>query len=247
VRRPLFGAAGRLYPKLDWAPRPLRAKSTLLELAAGTVEGYFLSVSMLNDGIRRRLFTPAFARKLQGYHAKEELARHMAAAPTEDPLAAVQYADIKTYLPGDILTKVDRASMANSLEVRAPFLDHAFAEWTASLPAGLKLRNREGKYVLKRSLEGRLSSDVLYRPKQGFVVPLAAWFRGPLRARVSERLTDGRLRETGWFDQHFIASVLAQHDARLRDHSRLIWALLMFDGFLRDVHEGAAENIEQAA
>jgi len=128
---------------------------------------------MLNDEVRARLFSPRLKRELQGYRAKEELARHFAAAPTDDALSRVLYADIKTYLPGDILTKVDRASMASSLEVRAPFLDHRFAEWSARLPADLKLRNGEGKHVLKGALGALLPREILYRAKQGFSVPLA--------------------------------------------------------------------------
>jgi asparagine synthase (glutamine-hydrolysing) len=238
VRRPFLRFAGSLYPKLDWAPRPLRAKATLLELAEGTVEGYFRNVSMLGDDLRRSLLSSSFVRDLQGYHAREELARHFNAAPTDDALSAVQYTDIKTYLPGDILVKVDRASMANSLEVRTPFLDHRFAQWSTSLPARMKIRGREGKYILKRALESRLPRDILYRQKQGFAVPLAEWFRGPLQSTVRTALSDGLLRETGWFDHRFIGKAFDQHVAGMRDHSRLIWALLMFEGFLRDVHQG---------
>jgi len=237
--RPLLRNAGRLYPKLDWAPRPLRAKATLLELAEGTADGYFLNVSMLGNDVRRALLSANFVRDLQGYHAREEVAQHLKAAPTDDPLSAVQYVDIKTYLPGDILVKVDRASMANSLEVRAPFLDQGFAKWTATLPAGLKIRGREGKYILKRALESRLPRNLLYRPKQGFVVPLAEWFRGPLQDTVRNALSGRLLGETGWFNHSFISAAFEQHVAGLRDHSRLIWALLMFEAFLRDVHEGA--------
>jgi asparagine synthase (glutamine-hydrolysing) len=238
LRRPLLRTAGSLYPKLDWAPRPFRAKATLLELAEGTVDGYFLNVSMLGDQERRSLLSSSFVRDLQGYHAREELARHFKAAPTDDALSAVQYTDVKTYLPGDILVKVDRASMANSLEVRAPFLDQGLAKWTTSLPAKMKLRGREGKYILKRALESRLPRNVLYRPKQGFAVPLADWFRGPLQGTVRTALSGGILSETGWFDRLFINTAVEQHIAGLRDHSRLIWALLMFEAFLRDVHQG---------
>ncbi len=243
LRRPLLRSVGRLYPKLDWAPRPFRAKATLLELAEGTVDGYFLNVSMLGDEERRSLLSSGFVRNLQGYHAREELARHFKAAPTDDALSAVQYADIKTYLPGDILTKVDRASMANSLEVRAPFLDQDFAKWTTSLPAKLKIRGREGKYILKRALESRLPSNVLYRPKQGFIVPLAEWFRGPLQSSVRTALSGGLLLETGWFERRFISTAVEQHTRRLRDHSRLIWSLLMFEAFLRDVHQGVSPDV----
>jgi len=204
--------------------------------------GYFRNVSMLNDDVRGALLSSSFARELQGYHASDELARYFDQAPTDDPLAAVQYVDLKTYLPGDILTKVDRASMANSLEVRAPFLDQDFAAWTATLPPGMKIRGGQGKYILKRALESRLPANILYRPKQGFTVPLAEWFRGPLQGTVKAALSGGRLLETGWFDRRFINKAFEQHTRGLRDNSRLIWSLLMFEAFLRNVHEGVAET-----
>ncbi len=197
LRGPLFGALGALYPKLDWAPRPLRAKATLEELARGTDEAYFASVSVCSDDLRRRLFSPALIAELQGYTAIEVLKEHMTQCGSEDPLSRVQYADIKTYLPGDILTKVDRASMASSLEVRVPLLDHTLVEWAARLAPQLKLRGREGKYVFKSALEPYVPPEILYRPKQGFAVPLAAWFRGPLRRRLRETLSGPVLREFG--------------------------------------------------
>src|SRR5262249_34112573 len=160
----------RVYPKLDWAPRVLRAKATLQEMARDTVGAYFSSVSVVGDDLRRRLFSARLKSELQGYNAVEVLTAHSQAADTDDPLAQIQYLDLKTYLPGDILVKVDRASMANSLEVRVPFLDHTLVEWAASVPSDLKLRNGEGKFILKRSLEGRLPNEILYRPRQGFVV-----------------------------------------------------------------------------
>jgi len=243
LRRPLFGAAGRLYPKLDWAPRPLRAKATLLELAENSVDGYFRNVSMLDDETRRQLFTESFRSALQGYRARDELARHFAAAPTADPLSRAQYVDLKTYLPGDILTKVDRASMANSLEVRAPLLDHELVEWSARLPSRLKLHRGEGKYILKRALETRLPGDILHRPKQGFAVPLAAWFRGPLQGKMRGALLGPLLDETGWFNRPFVAGAIDQHLSGRRDYSALIWSLLMFDAFLRDVHQGVSAGI----
>jgi asparagine synthase (glutamine-hydrolysing) len=242
LRGPLFGALGALYPKLDWAPRPLRAKATLEELARDTDEAYFASVSVCSDDLRRRLFSPALTDELQGYNAVEVLKKHMTQCGSEDPLSRVQYADIKTYLPGDILTKVDRASMASSLEVRVPLLDHTLVEWAARLAPQLKLRGREGKYVFKSALEPYVPPEILYRPKQGFAVPLAAWFRGPLRRRLRETLSGSVLRESGLFDMTAITALLDQHQSGERDHSAALWTLSMFESFLRRIHGGSFQG-----
>lgn len=236
LRRPLFGLLGSLYPKLDWAPKPLRAKSTFEALARDTVAGYFHGVSILTDDLRRPLYSTAMRRDLQGYNAVEVLRHHMGNAPTDHPLERVQYVDLKTYLPGDILTKVDRASMAHSLEVRVPILDHHFVEWAGGLPARFKLSGREGKYIFKKALERHLPAEILYRDKMGFAVPLASWFRGPLRARMREALTGPILRETGMFEMKHIATLVDRHQSGVRDHSAALWALVMFESFLRDIH-----------
>ncbi len=232
LRGPLFGMLGALYPKLDWAPRPLRAKATLEELARDTVDAYFSSVSICGNTLRRQLFSRSLAQDLQGYNAAEVLRGHMSRCGSEDPLSQVQYADFKTYLPGDILTKVDRASMASSLEVRVPLLDHTLVEWAARLPSRLKLHGREGKHVFKAALEPHVPKEILYRPKQGFAVPLAAWFRGPLRRRLRDTLCGPVLRESGLFDMGTLATVLDQHQSGERDHSAALWTLSMMESFL---------------
>lgn len=240
LRNPLFSLLGRFYPKLDWAPRPLRAKSTLQALARDSVEGYFDSVSILDDRLRRRLFSERLRRDLQGYHARQLLEQVTKDAPVEHHLDRVQYADMKTYLPGDILTKVDRASMATSLEVRVPLLDHKLLEWAATLPPDFRLRAREGKYLLKKAMETHLPREVLYRQKMGFCIPLARWFRGPLRSIVRGRLLGGMLQEVDLFDMSFVDRLLDEHCSGVSDHSALIWALLMFESFLANVHNKAA-------
>jgi asparagine synthase (glutamine-hydrolysing) len=239
VRRPLFGFLATLYPKADWAPRPFRAKATLEGIARDSVEGYYHSVSTSTDALRQSLYSDAMRRELQGYRALEVLERHMRRAPVDDPLSRVQYADLKTYLPGDILVKVDRAAMAHSLEVRVPLLDHTLIEWAATLPRDSKLRSGEGKVVLKKAMEPHLPEDVLYRPKMGFAVPLAAWFRGPLRTRVREIVTGPDLAETGLFEMAALERLIEQHQSGLRDHSTVLWLLLMFGSFMRQVHRPA--------
>jgi asparagine synthase (glutamine-hydrolysing) len=235
LRHGLFGLLGRLYPRADWAPRALRAKSTFEDIARDAVQGYFHEMSLLRDPGRAELYSPRLRAELGGYSALSVFERHAARAGTDDPLALVQYIDIKTYLVGDINTKVDRASMAHSLEVREPLMDHELLEWLATLPSSLKVRGQEGKALLKNAMEPLVPHDVLYRPKMGFAVPLARWFRGPLRERVRGALLGERLADTGWFDRAALEGLLDEHQRGRRDHSAALWSLLMFEAFLRQV------------
>ncbi len=234
-RRPVFGLLGRVYPKADWAPRVFRGKTTLQALARDSVEAYFHSISVLRDDLRSRLYSAGFKAQLAGYNAIEVFRHHAARAGTDDPLSLIQYIDLKTYLVGDINTKVDRASMAHALEVREPLMDHPLVEWLATLPSSYKLRDGEGKWLFKRAMEPYLPAEILYRPKMGFAVPLASWFRGPLRARVREAVLGPRLADSGWFDPTLLRLLVEQHQSGLRDHSAALWSLLMFDAFLRQV------------
>ena len=235
LRRPTFGLLGHLYPKADWAPRMFRAKSTLQALARNSVEAYFHSVSIMHDGMRNDLFSPRFRSELQGYSAVEVLKRHAASAPVDHPLSLVQYLDIKTYLVGDINTKVDRASMAHGLEVREPLMDHTLVEWLASLSPDLKLNRGEGKYILKKALEPYLPDGILYRPKMGFAVPLTKWFRGPLRQAMKDAVLGPVLANTGWFNASYLQRLVEDHESGRRDYSAPLWTLMMFESFLRKV------------
>lgn len=233
MRRSVFGLLGRLYPKADWAPRVFRAKTTFQALARNSVEAYFHSVSILRDDLRGQLFSPQFTRELGGYNALEVFQRHAKNADTDDALAQIQYLDLKTYLVGDINTKVDRASMAHSLEVREPLMDHPLVEWLGTLPNDMKIKGQEGKYLFKKAMEPMLPKDVLYRPKMGFSVPLARWFRGPLRARVTKCLTGDVMGDSGLFDMQMLSQMLTDHHSGRRDYSAPLWTLMMFDAFLR--------------
>ena len=235
LRRPVFGMLGRLYPKADWAPRVFRAKTTFEGMARTSVEAYFHSMSLIRDPMRSQLYSDSFKSLLGGYSAIDVFHQHAARAGTDDPLGLIQYIDLHTYLVGDINTKVDRASMAHSLEVREPLMDHPLVEWLATLPSSLKMKRGEGKYLLKRAMEPYLPNDIMYRPKMGFAVPLARWFRGPLRQRVRDSLLGGQIAETGWFNQKTIEQMVDQHESGRSDHSTPLWTLLMYDAFLRNV------------
>ena len=233
VRKAIFGALGAIYPKLDWAPRFLRAKNTFQELSADSAGGFFASVSVMNDDMRARIRSHAQTRALAGYHPSSIIARHMQAAGTDDVLAQAQYADIKTWLPGDILTKVDRASMANSLEVRCPMLDYRFAQWSAGIGPDQKLHGGMGKYLLKKACEPYVPDDILYRPKQGFSIPLAAWFRGPLRQKLRDTVGGPILADSGYFNPGALTQLVDEHQSGRHDHSPSLWLLLMLEAFLR--------------
>ena len=246
VRGPVFSTLGKIYPKADWAPRMFRAKTTFEGLARSSVEAYFHTVSILRGPMRNELFSPQFKTELAGYNAQEVFDFHAAKAGTDDPLALIQYLDMKTYLVGDINTKVDRASMAHSLEVREPLMDHELVDWLATLPSSHKIRGQEGKYIFKKSMEPYLPQDVLYRPKMGFAVPLARWFRGPLKQRVRDAVLGERLASTGWFNASYLQHLVEAHQSGARDYSAPLWTLLMFEAFLRQVVDGAVVEKELA-
>jgi asparagine synthase (glutamine-hydrolysing) len=233
VRKALFGLLGRLYPRLDSAPSFLRAKHTFQELALDDVDAYFLSVAITDDEERKTLLGDDVQAALGDYDPADILRAHWAAAKTDDPLKKAQYADLKTWLPGDILVKVDRASMAHSLEVRAPFLDRDFVTWGINLSTEEKLAGGEKKAVLKKALKGRVPDDVLYRPKQGFVPPLADWCRGPMVERLRHAIDDPLLSASGFVNVQTARQLLNDHIANKRDNSRVLWLILMFHGFLK--------------
>jgi asparagine synthase (glutamine-hydrolysing) len=225
LRRNVFGPLGRWYPALAWAPRVFRAKATFQSLSRSPLEGYFNSISCFRPDDKARLFSSDFRRRLGGYDSLNVLQHYYDRADTDDLLSKIQYVDIKTYLTDDIMTKVDRASMAVSLEVRAPMLDHKFMELAAAIPSGLKLHKGAGKYILKKALEPKLPREILYRSKQGFAIPLDQWFKGELKEMAHEiivKTTDGIL------EPRFLKKIWEQHQKGYYDRSALLWATLMF-------------------
>lgn len=233
LRGPVFGGLGAIYPKADWAPRPLRAKATLQSLAASSEAGYARAVGIVTPEQRASLYSPDFLRLRGDYRAEHAWEEVMRRAPARSGLDRAQYADLKFWLPGDILTKVDRTSMAVSLEAREPLLDHRLLEFAASLPERLRLQRGEGKWLLKKTMRRYLPDDILYRPKQGFVLPISDWFRGPLASSARSIAASNALARTGWFDPVRLGVIAEEHIGGRFDHGRLLWQLLMLDRSLR--------------
>ncbi len=239
LRGPVFGGLGKIWPKADWAPRYLRAKSTFLSLASDGEDGYAAALAVTTPAQRNALYSQGFAQGLGGYRGEQPLVDLMRAAPASSGLDRAQYADLKFWLPGDILTKVDRTSMSVSLEAREPLLDHRLIEFAAGLPHRLRIRGTQGKWLLKHTMERYLPEGILYRPKQGFVTPISHWFRGPL-AGEARALADGSLAvRAGWFERGTLARIAEQHIAGTSDHGRLLWQLVMLESSLRHLKVSA--------
>ncbi len=229
VRGPVFGGLGKIWPKADWAPRPLRAKTTLLSLAESGAQAYARALAILDADARERLYGEGMIRARGDYRAEQPLVEMMERAPARSALDAAQYADLKFWLPGDILTKVDRTSMAVGLEAREPLLDHRLVEFAASLPERQRIRGRQGKWLMKHTMERYLPEPILYRPKQGFVVPISQWFRGELAGTARAIATSGTLLEQGWFDRSALQAMVDAHISGRSDFGRVLWQLLMLE------------------
>ncbi len=225
-RRVIFGTLAKLYPKADWAPRVFRGKATFENLARTHIEGYFRSMSAVLPLLKNKLLHPDVCNELGEYDSIDLFRYYYERADTDDPLSRIQYLDIKTYLTDDILVKVDRASMANSLEVRAPILDYRFMEMIAQIPSSMKLQGTNGKYILKKAFESILPHDILYRKKMGFAVPLAKWFRYELKDLAASIIFNPS--DYGLLDNNTVKLIWNQHQRGLRDRGTELWSILMF-------------------
>ncbi len=225
LRKMAFGTAGGLYPQADWLPRPLRAKATLTNISLDHSQAYFNSVYGLMSKESAGLFDGDLTASLQGYSPFDLFRHFYDRAPADDPLSRIQYVDIKTYLVDDILTKVDRASMAVSLEVRCPLLDHEFMENAARIPSSLKLKNGVGKYIFKEAIKKIVPEEILNRPKMGFSIPLAEWLRGDLKDLAHSLLFD---QHDSLLNQQSVRKMWDRHQSGLRDLGSPLWTILMF-------------------
>lgn len=246
ARRMMFGVMAACYPRLKTGPRFLRAKATFEMLQLNALEGYFNNISLFKAHELKSLMSSTFQRDAQGYDPISVLEHYAYKRQGADDLNLVQYLDMKTYLPGDILTKVDRASMHHSLEVRVPLLDHELIAFAQRLPSAFKVKQSTGKHILKSAFEQELSHDILYRKKQGFAVPLASWFQGPWRAKIMHLQQSPFLHETGYFNSNAIGHLVDLHLSLKSDQSSKLWALCLFEDFLKTQLFEQQEDSENA-
>ncbi len=224
VRRTLGAVAGLM-------PETMRGRGFLRHMALGGAARYVDACTLFRPEDRRRLFLPEIQERLSPGTAGTSDAVPPGLADG-DWLSAVQYRDLKTYLPLDVLTKVDRMSMAHGLETRVPLLDHPLVEFAATVPAALRLRGGAGKHLFKRALRGVLPDAVIDRPKQGFAVPLGRWFRGRLGPFVRDLLLSRTSRARGLFDGRHVERLIDRHD-RGRPLDLHLWTLLSLELWCR--------------
>lgn len=198
-------------------------------LFGATGDIYSRAVSVTAPELRAQLYTSAARDTLAGHRAEQRYVDAMREAPARDGLDRAQYADIRHGLPGDILTSLDRTSMAVSLQVRQPLLDHRLAEFVATLPPRLRARAGQGKWLMKKAMEPYLPKELLYRRNTAATAPVSAWFRGALVERAAGLARSKQLAATGWFDTAAIEKLAADHKACRAEHGRTLWQLLILE------------------
>jgi asparagine synthase (glutamine-hydrolysing) len=199
-------------------------------------------MTYVDEILRSQLYTREFAAEVDAGRTVLLAADAFSAAPASHTVDRMLGADVRTYLPGDLLVKMDIATMAHSLEARSPFLDHELMETVARLPVHEKVRGMTTKVALKNAFRGIVDDDLLDRPKRGFAVPLAEWFRGPLRETAHAVLLDRRTTERGQFRREVVSGLLAEHDRAGRDRGSELWLLLVFELWQRRFLDGDPES-----
>jgi asparagine synthase (glutamine-hydrolysing) len=228
----------------SWRTRIARLSRSL---AMTTPERYAMWMSAHDEIRRDSLVAPEFAAEARGTRAEDLLIGSWDACGSKATVDRMLATDVQNYLPGDLLVKMDIATMAYSVEARSPLLDHHVMELAASIPADLKLRGLEGKRILKAALRGRVPDAVLDRPKMGFGVPLARWFREDLRSLPEDVLLDPVAVGRGYFRPGAVETMIAEHRAGRSDHSFRLWILLQLELWHREVLEAPRSRIPAAA
>ncbi|MFA5794781.1 MAG: asparagine synthase (glutamine-hydrolyzing) [Candidatus Brocadiia bacterium] len=238
---PLYRLAGKPFNNLlntvfpGYKPRTISGRLKRFTEAAGLTEAqrYLSWCACFNDAARHSLYSDDFSNRTKGAPAENYLLNCINQSPADNIIDRVLYADINTYLPEDLLVKMDIATMANSLEGRSPFLDHKLLELSASIPAGLKIKGLTTKYILKKALKGFLPDEILSRGKMGFGIPIGNWFRTSLKDYLKDIILSERSIKRGYFRREAVENLINSHASGKYDHTPRLWALLVLETWHR--------------
>jgi asparagine synthase (glutamine-hydrolysing) len=230
VRRQVFGRLKNYLPVSSTAvPKGLFLRRFLSHAEKTPAERHHIWFGMFNPTELDQLFSPDWAGPSPPSSViYSPLARVLQGARFDETVSEMLYLDFRLYLEDNLLVKVDRASMACSLELRTPFLDHRLIEFAEGLPSQLKVHGFQLKYILKKAVERWLPKEIVYRQKRGFSVPIASWMRNELRPLVDETLGEDKLRREGMFNVAFVRRLLNEHWSGQADHRKTLWTLFSF-------------------
>ncbi len=214
----------RLCPRLGTLLPSLKHKKYLDWLKLPLENGYQGTSSYLSPSLKKELYHPDFMSS-KSHYLEEQFDRYFERVKTRDPLSRMLYVDTKTWLVDDLLVKADKMTMAASIELRVPFLDHRLVETAFALPSRLKLKKTQGKYLVKKIAEKYLPERIIYRKKMGFPVPTNDWFRGKLIGYVEDVAND--LKKEGWFSGSSLVKLVERHRKGIEDHSRILMMLVV--------------------
>jgi len=252
ARRWLGGGASLVGRLANGLPLAVKGARSLRHLALSPADACARkhAYGLFESDAREALYSRDFANEVRDADPFTGFRLAYDACASPDPVDRALYVDVKTYLVDDIMTKVDRMSMAVSLESREPLLDHTLLEFAATVPSALKLKKGRSKYLLRRLLERRVPKSIVDRPKHGFEAPTGEWLRGPLAPMVDDLLLDGRLRGRGIFADREVARLWREHRTQAADHRHRLWSLVMLELWFRQFVDGSARpaaSVEAAA
>ncbi len=235
AKLPVFLRKGAIEPIVNALP-PTDKKKGFINKSKRFIEGARLPdplqhvrwMIFLQRAEKELLYSSDFSRSLNGYNSHGFIQEYFSQVTSTDPLDQMEYVDIKSYLVDDILVKVDRMSMANSLEARVPFLDHRFVEFAATIPSELRLNGKRTKHILKTSLQHVLPMDILERGKEGFSIPIKNWLKNELKPMMMSALSEQNIKDKGFFDPQYVNRLVDEHLKGRENHSHRIWALMVF-------------------
>jgi asparagine synthase (glutamine-hydrolysing) len=211
-------------------------------LSTDQTKNYAEQIKVFSAKEKENIYTDDFRNQVEENDPFDFLLSKFQESGTEDRLEQLLYVDMNSYLPEDLLVKMDIATMANSLEARVPFLDHKFMELVAGIPSKLKLNGYQSKFILKKTFADLLPAPILKRKKMGFAVPISRWFRNELKSYVHEILLDRKTLSRGYFKKEGIERLLNDHIGFRYDHSARIWALLFLEIWFRVFIDRASDD-----